>query len=454
MSKSLKNYPDPSHVLDEFGADALRAYLINSPVVRADPLRFSGGGVREVVRTVLLPFWNAYSFFTTYAEADGITLADIATAAPPGERTEIDRWILSVLQSLVYRVNSEMEDYRLYNVIPPILGFIDDLTNWYIRRSRRRFWSQRGSGDDHDKLAAFATLYEVLVTFAKVAAPVLPFIAEELYQRLVRDLDTEAPESVHHTDYPRANADVIDADLETAMATVRNVVNLGHGLRKRHGVKVRQPLAALTVIARDAAVADVITSHESLIADELNVAGVVIDSEEDHLVLLSAQANFKTLGPRLGAATKEVAKQIALLPHDSISALLDGGAHEIQGTAITAEDIVVRRQPRKGLVVAAEGDLSVALDVTVTAALAVEGTAREIVSAIQGVRRNLGLEVSDRIKLTWYSESEDLVAAFAAHEEMIAGEVLATQVTHAVAARGTDLEINGSALTVDIDRAS
>nr|MDJ0954623.1 isoleucine--tRNA ligase [Acidimicrobiia bacterium] len=453
MSKSLKNYPDPSHVLDDFGADALRAYLINSPVVRADPLRFSESGVREVVRTVLLPFWNAYSFLTTYAEADGITHEDLSGAAPPAERAEIDRWILSVLQSLIRRVNTEMEDYRLYNVIPPILGFIDDLTNWYIRRSRRRFWSQRGAGDDRDKLAAFATLYEVLVTFAKVAAPVLPFIAEELYQSLVRAVDESAPVSVHHTDYPTANAAVIDPDLEQAMETVRTVVTLGHGLRKRHEVKVRQPLATLTVVTRDDAVAAAVSSHQALIAEEMNVVAVQIDPVEDHIVHLSAQANFKALGPRLGPATKAAAGEIAELPHETISAILDGGSVEIAGTEITADDIVVRREPRAGMVVAAEGSLSVALDVTVTPELAVEGLAREVVSAVQGVRRSLGLEVSDRVTMTWQSGSEDLAAALAAHGQMISGELLAVAVARSDEPQEHELDINGKMLTVALTKA-
>ncbi|MGI9649479.1 MAG: isoleucine--tRNA ligase, partial [Acidimicrobiia bacterium] len=185
MSKSLKNYPDPNDIFDAFGADALRAYLLNSPLLRGEPLRFAEAGVRDVVRTVMLPYWNAYSFFTTYAEADEITMADLESAPPPAERAEIDRWILSVLQSLIRRVNEQMEGYYLYNVIPPMIDFIDDLTNWYIRRSRRRFWRQRQSGSDRDKLAAFATLHEVLVTFGKVIAPVLPFITEHIYQDLV-----------------------------------------------------------------------------------------------------------------------------------------------------------------------------------------------------------------------------------------------------------------------------
>jgi isoleucyl-tRNA synthetase len=451
MSKSLKNYPDPSGVLDEFGADALRAYLINSPVVRADPLRFSESGVREVVRTVLLPLWNAYSFFTTYAEADGISRADIHSAPPVTARPELDRWILSVLQSLIQQVNTEMEDYRLYNVIPPVIGFIDDMTNWYIRRSRRRFWSQRGSGDDVDKLAAFATLYEVLITFAKVAAPVLPFIAEELYQRLVKDLEPDAPASVHHSDYPVATGDMIDPGLEAAMTIVRTVVTLGHGLRKRHEIRVRQPLERLTVITRDDSVAAAVNSHLGLLMEELNVHSVAIDNEEDHLVQLSARANFKVLGPRLGKRTKEVAAAIEDLPHEEVSRLVDGATIDVAGTAIIEDDVVIKREPRPGLVVAASGAVSVALDVNVTPELAEEGLAREVISSIQGLRRDLDLEVSDRIAVTWCTRDEALASALRNHTDLISGEVLATTFEAGGEELGTAIDINGQQVWIRID---
>jgi len=276
MSKSLKNYPDPIHVLDAFGADALRAYLINSPIVRGEPLRFSEDGVREVVRTVLLPLWNSYSFFTTYAQADGITAADLVSAPRLDDRPEIDRWIISVLQSLVADVNREMEAYRLFAVVPPIIDFVGDLTNWYIRRSRRRFWAHRGAPDDSDKMAAFATLYDVLVLFSKVAAPMIPFVTEEMYQGLVRGVDPDAVPSVHHTDYPEADHAAIDEDLERSMATVRTVVNLGRGLRKRHDLRVRQPLGSVTVVTRSLDEQDAVTNHSSLIREELNVASVEV----------------------------------------------------------------------------------------------------------------------------------------------------------------------------------
>ncbi len=427
MSKRLKNYPDPSHVLDEFGADALRAYLIDSPVVRAEPLRFSEHGVREVVRTVLLPLWNAYAFFTTYAAADDIGPAELASAPAPADRPELDRWILSVLQSLIRSVNREMERYRLYAVIPPIIGFVGHLTNWYIRRSRRRFWAHRG-GDDDGKLAAFATLYEVLRTFTLVAAPVLPFLAEELYQGLVRSVDPTAPESVHHCDYPEADANLIDERLEAAMATVRAVVVLARGLRKRHGLRVRQPLRSLTVVTRDSAAAAAVRSHARLIAEELNVHAVVVHEDEAGLVDLSAKANFRRLGPRLGSRTREVAAAIERLDHDEISRLLDGATVEVAGVPLAAADVVVTRVPRPGTVVAAEGPLAVTLDTTITDELRVEGVARELVNRIQGLRREARLAVTDRIVLRWRATSPTAALAFARHGSLIAGEVLAVEV--------------------------
>jgi len=384
MSKSLKNYPDPIHVLDDFGADALRAYLINSPIVRGEPLRFSEDGVREVVRTVLLPLWNSYSFFTTYAEADGITAQDLRSAPDLVDRPEIDRWIISVLQSLVGDVNREMEAYRLFAVVPPIIGFVGDLTNWYIRRSRRRFWAHRGAADDADKMAAFATLYDVLAIFIRVAAPILPFVTEEIYQGLVRRVDPGAPPSVHHTDYPEADVDAIDEELERAMATVRTVVALGRGLRKRHDLRVRQPLSSVTVVTRSPEEQAAVTNHSVLISEELNVAEVEVHANEDGLVDLEAKAKFRELGPRYGKDMKTVAAIISNLDHDAIVGLLDGRSVSVDGFTFDQDDIVVSRTPLPGTVVASEGSISVALDSTITEHLEIEGLARELVNRIQG----------------------------------------------------------------------
>ncbi len=448
MSKSLKNYPDPSGVLDEFGADALRAYLIDSPVVRAETLNFSEAGVREVVRTVLLPLWNAFSFFMLYAEADRVTIKDLAAAPPVAERPEIDRWIMSVLQSLIRDVNREMEAYRLFAVVGPILGFIDDLTNWYIRRSRRRFWAHREAATESDKLAAFATLYEVLVTFAQVAAPVLPFITEEIYQTLVVEAGADGAASIHLTDYPTGDASVIDAVLEQTMSDVRTAVNLGRGLRKRNEIRTRQPLLEVTIITRDPTVREEIAGHTELIAEELNVKHVSVEDNEDHLVHLSAKANFKVLGPRLGAKMRDVARGIEELDHGTVSALLDGASAEVAGETIVADDIVVARAPREGVVVAAEGPLSVALDCTITSELQAEGLAREVVNRVQAARREAGFDVTDRIDLTWETADETLAAAIVSHTDLITDEVLAVTIRRA--AGGLEVDVTGMRLEIGV----
>ena len=450
MSKSLSNYPDPLHVLDEFGADALRAYLINSPVVRADPLRFSEDGVREVVRTVLLPWWNAFSFFTTYAEADAITAADLAAAPPVAERPEIDRWILSVLQTLIANVNHEMEAYRLFAVTPPIIGFVEQLTNWYIRRSRRRFWSRRGGSDESGKLAAFATLHEVLLTFATVAAPVLPFMAEEMYQSLARPSDTSAPLSVHLLDYPKADTALIDADLELTMAASRTVVNLGRTLRKRNDLRVRQPLALVTIVTTDPALRRAIETHTVLIAEELNVHAVKVHDDETDLVELSAKADFKRLGPRFGKETKTVARTIADLSHDAVAQLLDTGEITIGENVLTAEDVVVLRNPREGTVVATEGSITVALDTHLTGDLLIEGVARELVNRVQLMRRSEGFEVADRIRLLWASDDASIVDAFDVHNVFIAGEVLAADIRRDDSVTANPVTIDGAVVTLTI----
>jgi isoleucyl-tRNA synthetase len=456
MSKSLKNYPDPTDIFDAFGADALRAYLLNSPLLRGEPLRFSELGVRDVVRTVMLPYWNAYSFFTTYAEADRITIADLAEAPPPAERAEIDRWILSVLQSLIRRVNEQMEGYYLYNVIPPMIDFIDDLTNWYIRRSRRRFWRQRDSDSDADKLAAFATLHEVLVNFGKVIAPVLPFITEEIYQDLVvaHRKGGGGPASIHHEEYPESRASLIDPELERVMAAVRAAVGIGRSLRVANDLRIRQPLETLTVVSRQPSVLAALGSHGELIADELNVKRVETSADEASLVTLHAKANFKSLGPKLGSGVKEAAAEIEALDSDTLHRLLDGEAVALaSGIMLAAEDVVITRRARDGIVVGADGPLSVALDCTLTPALITEGLAREIVNRVQAARRDLDLNVSDRIRLIWQSDDAGIADAFSEFGGYIQGEALAAGIERVDRPQALVLEIDGVELTISLEPA-
>jgi isoleucyl-tRNA synthetase len=456
MSKSLRNYPDPAALIERTGADALRAYMMNSPVTRAEPLTFSEAGVREVVRTVMLPLWNAYSFFTTYAAADDLGAADLAAAPGPGDRPEIDRWILSVLQSLVQQVNQKMEGYYLYEVVPPLVAFVADLTNWYIRRSRRRFWRQRRAGSpetQQDTLAAFATLYEVLVAFSKVMAPILPFITETLYQALVVEQAAagwQGPRSVHHCDYPEADPGLIDPALEADMAVVREVVGLGRGLRRTHALRVRQPLPGLIVVSHDPAVRAAVDTHAELIADELNVKQVATSEDERAHAHLSAKPNYRRLGPRLGARMREVAAAVEALDETALVRLLDGASLTAAGEELTLEDVVVSRQPRAGVVVAAAERMAVALDTTVTPALELERLAREVVKGLQNLRREMGLEVSDRITLAWYAEPGALRQALAEHGRWIAGEVLAASTGTAAPGAGQQLDIEGNPLWVTL----
>jgi isoleucyl-tRNA synthetase len=453
MSKSLKNYPDPFEIFDQFGADAARAFMINSPVLRAEPLRFSEDGVREVVRTVLLPLWNTFSFFTTYAEADGITAADLAAAPPIAERPELDRWIVSVLQSLIASVNENMEGYYLYDVVPPTLAFIEDLTNWYVRRSRRRFWAARtgDTGSDADKLAAFATLYDVLTTFSKTLAPVLPFVTERLYQELVVRVDPDAPVSVHHCDFPQAVEDLIDTELEAQIRVVRSVVALGRSIRTSEKLRTRQPLAEATILTHDPVVVRAVTEHADLIAEELNVKSVRSSRDESELVTLSAKCDFSKLGPRFGPRVKEIAGAVASLTPDELAPVLDGDSLEVLGETLTLDDLVISRTALPGVVVQTEGALALALDTTITGDLRAEGMAREIVSRVQQMRRDSGFDVTDRIRITWSSDDELVRQAFGRHLDTISSEVLAIDVE-----QGTDApvsELDGHTVALEITKA-
>ena len=422
MSKRLKNYPDPNAILESYGADALRAYLVTSPAVRAEPMRFAEAGVREVVRSVVLPLWNAYSFFATYAVADG--WAPPEQASPVADRALLDRWVLSRLNTVIGSVNGKMQQYRLYEVIPEVLELIDDLTNWYIRRSRRRFWK---SENDRDKQHAFETLYEVLTTFARVLAPILPFLAETLYQRL-EGWQTTSRGSVHLERFPDADATIADSALEAQMAVARQVVPLARNLREQHKLRVRQPLPLLTILQPPGAadwpelVRDVL---DGIIRDELNVKAVAWTSEHATLVTFSAKPNFKVLGQRLGARMKEVAAAASALTPEQTATLRDGGTLTLAGEALNQGDFLFTSQPRPGAIVATEGTITVALDTAISDELRMEGLALEVVSKVQTARKDAGLEVEDRIALgLWGGES--LRAAVEANRAYITAETLTT----------------------------
>jgi len=392
MSKRLKNYPDPSYMIETYGADALRLYMIYSPVVRAEDLRFSEDGVKHLLRHILIPLWNAYSFFVTYANIDGWHGGE-----PVQSTNVLDRWIRSSLESLADGVTSALDGYDLQAAVRPFVRFIEDLTNWYIRRSRRRFWK---SQDDEDKTRAYETLSYVLLQLSKIAAPFVPFISEGIYRNL---RTADMPESVHLCDFPEPDASARDPELEKEMALVMTIVRLGRLLRAEHTLKVRQPLAAIHVVSRDAALLEKLGGFQDLVLDELNVKSLEFGDHETELVTLKPKADFKRLGPRLGPRTKAAAKAIAELEADVVEALATGQGTSIavdgENVELAPEDVVIERIPREGLVVASEGALVVAIETELTDDLVREGLAREFVNKVQNTRKNMSLEVTQRIKL-------------------------------------------------------
>jgi len=447
MSKSRKNYPDPGKILDEIGADALRAYLIDSPVVRAEPLRFSERGLREIVRTVVLPYWNALSFFITYASVDGWDPRR-DRARPVAERSELDRFVLSELESLVRDVNEEMEGYRLYTVVPRVLAFVDTLTNWYVRLSRRRFWK---SQDDVDKADAYSTLYEVLTTFARVMAPFMPFLSEFVYQRTVRAADPQAPESVHFCDYPTVRAERIDPALEARMALSRRIVSLGRRLREEQKLKVRQPLARLTVVSRNAALTKTALEAAALFRDELNVKEVATSADEAAFCSLSVKPNFQSLKARAGSKLKEIGQGLSAFGFAEVSRLEAGETISLAGEAIALDDVLLVRKPAAGQAVASDADVTIVLDTALTPELQREGLARELVSVLQQARKSQGLEVSDRVKVAWDSDDGEVAAALGAHAPVIADEVLAVVLERDPAASET-ASLNGRPIRFRLEK--
>jgi len=450
MSKRHKNYPDPNEILERFGADALRAYMIDSPVVRAEELRFDEAGLKEIVRTVVLPYWNVLSFFTTYANIDGYDPRSWE-ASPVNQRSELDRWILSVLQSLVRDVNHEMENYRLYTVVPRLVSFIDDLTNWYVRRSRQRFWKTQ---DDRDKTNAFATLFEVLSIFSKVLAPFMPFLTESVYQRLVRCVDDAAPASVHWCDYPQVDAARIDVALERRMAIVRRVSALGRRVREDHRIKVRQPLRELTVVHRDPSVRDDVVAAADLIADELNVKQVAVEADEGAFAVVNVKPNFKTLGKRCGSKLKEIGPALATWGFEEVGRLEAGETITVAGEALSIEDVLLQRESRGDAATATDGEYTVVLDTHLDAVLEREGVARDAINLFNNVRKEKGFEVSDRVHVRWSCDDKGIVAALEEHGDLIGREILALRFLPGNVADGQDEAIlGGASLRYSIEKA-
>ena len=426
MSKRLKNYPAPDYIMDKYGADALRLCLLSSAVMRGEDLRFSEKTVKEIIRSVMLPMWNSYSFFVTYAAVDNwvpeLTLEELQENL----NNPLDHWIISQLYKLTAAVKLNMDEYNLQAAAICFAEFIDNLTNWYIRRSRRRFWK---SQNDSDKNEAYHTLYFTLITFCKTTAPFIPFITESIY----RNLKTPSmPESVHLADFPILPVTFSDKDLDGKMSRAIRAVSLGRYLRSQSGIRTRQPLSSVFLVSISRDVRDDLDSMKDVIAEELNVKNVVIDENEERLVNLSAKANFKKLGPELGKDMKHAASSITNLDHLEIDGLREGKTIELSLAnetiiSITLDDIEICREEKAGFMAANESDITVALDFTLTETLKLEGFAREIVNRIQNMRKDLNLDVTDRILINY---TGPIMIQKVIHEfnSYIMGETLATSI--------------------------
>ena len=426
MSKHLGNVVDPWTVLDAQGADAIRWYLFTA-AQPGESRRFSQDLVNEVVRRFLLTLWNVYSFFTTYASVDQFHPDQVPQDWKP--TSELDRWLLSELNSLVSQVDRHLEGYNPTDAGRRIQDFVDRLSNWYVRRSRRRFWK---SENDEDKISAYATLYTCLTTLCKLLAPFMPFVAEEMYQNLVRSVaqghDNEVPESVHLASFPQASPDLIDESLMDATRLAMRISSMGRGARSKAGVKVRQPLSSIKVLLRSDIEKNSLVPMITQIIDEINVKSVAIaaagGAEDNDFWEWKVSPNLAKIGPKYGTVTQLIATALANLDPRGIALAIDVDGwvqvpipdETISAVQLGYEDVTVIKTAKKsGHVEVQDGPYAVAVDITVTPELLEEGLARELVHRIQNLRRTGGFEITDRI-LTFYQGShqvQDVMQKFA-----------------------------------------
>ena len=452
MSKRLGNAVNPFEAIAQFGSDPLRWYMIanSSPW---DDLKYDPNGVTEVGRKLFATLFNTYKFFAQYANVDGFTGAE--PQIPVAERPEIDRWILSLLNTLIRTVDDSLADYEPTRAARAINDFVlYDLSNWYVRLNRKRFW---GGGLTDDKLAAYQTLYTCLLTLTKLIAPVAPFYTDRLFRDLTyADGKPTAESSVHLALFPTADASVIDAALERKMALAQKLTSMVLSLRRNVNIKVRQPLATMMVPVADDAARDMLLSIKDILLAEANVKELRLITDAEGVLVKKVKPDFRKLGKRLGKQMKAAAAAIAAMSQHDIAALEREGFFmlEIEGAPvrIEADDVEISAEDIPGWLVANDGNLTVALDVTVTDELRNEGLARDIINRIQNIRKDRGYKITDRIKLTFEpgAEIDGVLANFA---DYIAAQVLADAIDRAPLGEAdtvATLDIDGLLLKVNI----
>ena len=428
MSKHLGNVLEPMALMDQHGADAVRWYMLaaGSPWAAR---RVGHDSINEVVRKTLLTYWNTVSFHSLYANASKFELSQTPALT---DRPLMDRWIISELNTLVQVVDNALEDFDSQVAGRALAQFIDDLSNWYVRRSRRRFWD----GD----VAALGTLHECLVTLTQLLAPLVPFITEQVWQELVIPADSTQPASVHLSNWPTVNTSAIDSELASQVALTRRIVELGRATRAESGIKIRQPLGRALIAA--SGWAKLPEAMREQIADELNVLSLQdIATADGDLVDISVKANFKSLGAKFGGAVQEIAKAIASADATSLVKTLRSTGSTTVGTwEIALDDLVITEVPKSGWSVSSHDGESVALDLELTPALIAAGNVREVIRFIQERRKSDGLDISDRISVTW-NATDEMAAAIEADLAHIADEVLALSMTRNAGLTVKDAEI-------------
>ena len=447
MSKHIGNVVDPWVLLDNQGADAVRWYFYTSSMPWL-PNRFSAEAVSESQRKYMGTFWNTYAFYILYADIDNFDPTRHKLVRE--NLTPMDRWILSRLNTLIGHVEAYLDDLKMTEAGREMQDFMDDLSNWYVRRCRERYW---GKDMTPDKEAAYMTLYTVLKTMALISAPFTPFMSETMYQNMVRTVDKSAPESIHLCDWPKKDESFIDPELEANMAAVLDIVVLGRSARNAANIKNRQPVASMYVQGK--ALPDM---YVSIIADELNVKEVRFVDDASSFISYRVKPQLKTLGPRYGKLLPKINQYLAGegVGNAVVAAHNRGESYkfDIDGTEISlaAEDVLVSTEENAGFVTVTEHDLSVVLDTNLTPELIEEGFVREIVSKVQTMRKEAGFEVTDHIVLSHHGNSL-IEGIFSKHGAEIAADTLADSIKLGSAGYVKDWEINGESVTLGVEKA-
>jgi len=441
MSKSLKNYTAPDELMDKYGADALRLYLINSGLVKGEEQRFADTGVKDMVRRALLPWFNSFKFFQTYASIDQWKADEHLEFG----KNITDKWILSNLQTLKKNISKEMEEYRLYNVVPALFTFIEDLTNWYIRLNRSRFW---GEGLSQDKKEAYSTLYTAIKELSTAMAPFSPFLSDYIYQELKKFGQLEQV-SVHHCSYPVPNEEFIDSHLEDAVGRMQQIILLGRQKRNKTSIKVKTPLPKLTIIHKNKELLKEISKLEGYIKSELNVKEVVYSEDEDKFIKLYAKPNSPVLGKRFGKEFGKFRQAISKMTPADLLSLEENGQIEILGEKLSPSDVLIFREAKEGSEALSNRFISIELDCNLTDELLAEGLAREVVNRIQKSRKELGFNVSDRIKIT-YNGSDRISHIIQVHREYISKETLAISLEQGPLSQLNQLEYNIDSMEISL----